>query len=362
MVTLPEGRSLPNLEGLRLIASVLIVADHYLRYLHLPTGGLQLAVDLFFVISGIVIAMIYQGRVHDLATYSGFVRKRIARLYPLHFLTLAFYVTIGALIATGHVAPENVEKYNAGEIVPNLLMIHAWSPSGVISYNYVSWSISAEFFVYLCFPLILFLVVRGFGVGLLACVALLLLAIALSHQIVGVPLTELNWRFGALRAVPSFAFGVWLWAHRERLARPGLLRASASPVTLIAMLCFLGLIAFLPNHYLMLACVYVVVVCAFVCDLTGRRSFASWTPISSRGYLTYSIYMLHTAIATVVISFIFPRLFGRSEVAVLTAVACSAALTYAAAYISYWGFETPLRALIGGKRPPKAVAASLETR
>jgi peptidoglycan/LPS O-acetylase OafA/YrhL len=85
----------------------------------------------------------------------------------------------------------------------------------------------------------------------------------------------------------------------------------------------------------------------------------SWAPISSRGYLTYSIYMLHTVLATIVISFIFPRMFGKSPNAVLAAVACSAVLTYAAAYLSYWYFEAPLRSYIGGKRPSKTVAASL---
>jgi peptidoglycan/LPS O-acetylase OafA/YrhL len=119
----------------------------------------------------------------------------------------------------------------------------------------------------------------------------------------------------------------------------------------------LGLIVFHPVDYLLLACVYVVVVGAFVCDLTGRDTFASWAPISHRGYLTYSIYMLHTVVATIVISFIFPKVFGRSLSAVLAAVACSAVLTYAVAYASYWYFETPLRSYIGGKRPQKTVPA-----
>jgi peptidoglycan/LPS O-acetylase OafA/YrhL len=346
-----ESGSFASLEGLRLIASVSIVADHYVRYLHLPSQGLHLAVDLFFVISGIVIAMVYQGRIRDLESYSGFVRKRVARLYPLHLVTLLFYVIIGALIASGRIAPENAEKYNPTQIIPNLLMIHAWSPFGVISYNYVSWSISAEFFVYLCFPLILYVVARGFFAGLAVCAALLLAAVALSHIVVGTELAELNWRFGALRAVPSFSFGVWLWVHRNRLLNVGTLRASASLAFLAGMAAILALIVLHPADYLLLACVYVVAVSAFLCDLMGSPTFASWAPISGRGYLTYSIYMLHTVIATIVISFIFPRIFGESRSAVLAAVACSAVLTYAAAYASYWYFETPLRSYIGGKRP-----------
>jgi peptidoglycan/LPS O-acetylase OafA/YrhL len=354
-----EGRSFASLEGLRLIASILIVTNHYLEYLHLPTRGFHLAVDLFFVISGIVIAMIYQGRIRDRASYLGFVRRRVARLYPLHLATLLFYIIIGALVATGRIAPEDTEKYNPKEIIPNLLMIHAWSPFGVISYNYVSWSISAEFFVYLSFPLILYVVARGFVGGFAVCVALLLTAIALSQTVAGTELPELSWKLGALRAVPSFALGVWLWVHQDRLLKTGSLHVCAGPAMLVGMATILGLMVFYPSDYLLLACIYLVVVSAFVCDLAGRRTFASWAPISSRGYLTYSIYMLHTVLATIVISFIFPRIFGKSPNAVLAAVACSAVLTYAAAYVSYWYFEAPLRSYIGGKRPSKTVAASL---
>src|SRR6266478_3104439 len=53
ILKLTENRSLPSLEGLRLIASCAIIANHYLEYLHLPHRGLQIAVDLFFIISGI---------------------------------------------------------------------------------------------------------------------------------------------------------------------------------------------------------------------------------------------------------------------------------------------------------------------
>jgi peptidoglycan/LPS O-acetylase OafA/YrhL len=352
-----EGRSFASLEGLRLIASILIVTNHYLEYLHLPTRGFHLAVDLFFVISGIVIAMIYQGRICDSASYLGFVRRRVARLYPLHLATLLFYIIIGALIATGRMAPENAEKYNPNEIIPNLLMIHAWSPFGVISYNYVSWSISAEFFVYLCFPLILYVVARGFIGGLAVCVALLLTAIALSQIVAGTELPELSWKLGVLRALPSFALGVWLWVNQDKLLKVGSLHVCAGPAMVVGMATILGLMMFYPSDYLLLGCVYVVVASAFVCDLTGRHTFASWTPISSRGYLTYSIYMLHTVIATIVISFIFPQIFGKSPSAVLAAVTCSAVLTYAAAYLSYRYFETPLRSYLGGKRPPKTLAA-----
>jgi peptidoglycan/LPS O-acetylase OafA/YrhL len=349
ILKLPENRALPSLEGLRLIASCAIIANHYLEYLHLPHHGLEIAVDLFFVISGIVIAMVYQGQIHDWRSYGHFVRKRIARLYPLHLATLLFYVLIGLLVAHDLVTPENAEKYNSGMIIPNLLMIHAWSPHGVISYNYVSWSISAEFFVYLCFPVILAIVSRSASSGFAVCVALLFAAILSSELFLGARLTGLGWNMGALRAVPSFAFGVWLWSHRARLTGLTGLRMAAQPILVIAMAAIATFVVLYPSDYFLLACVYAVVIFAFICDLHDIPTFASWQPISSRGYLTYSIYMLHTVVATVVISFIFPKLFGKSTTAVFNSILFSVALTFALAHFSYRYFETPARRFIADR-------------
>ena len=62
-----ENRAFPSLEGLRLLASVAIVTWHYLHYLKLPAPRFHLAVDMFFVISGIVIAHVYAGRIASAA-------------------------------------------------------------------------------------------------------------------------------------------------------------------------------------------------------------------------------------------------------------------------------------------------------
>jgi peptidoglycan/LPS O-acetylase OafA/YrhL len=332
-----------------LIASCAVVASHYLQYLHLPHRGFHLAVDLFFVISGVVIAMIHHDTVANLAGYGHFIRKRIARLYPLHLATLAFYILIGLTIAMGLATPDRPDKYNSHMIVPNLLMIHAWSPYGVISYNYVSWSISAEFFVYLCFPVLLALVARGFWPGLLACIGLLASSIACSELLMGTQLPELNWTMGALRAVPSFSFGIWLSMHRDRLASSAGLRAAA-PIMLPAALAVAAiLILRYPSDYPLLTCMYVIAASAFVCDIHGLPTLVSPRPLSSRGYLTYSIYMLHTVVATMVISFIFPRLFGSSGLSTSISVATSIALTYLLAVMSYRYFETPARAFLSGR-------------
>ena len=92
-----------TLEGLRLISSLAIVALHFLHYLSAAgwIEAMHIAVDLFFIISGIVIANAYYGRISDIESYLEFLRRRIARLYPLHLATLAFYGLVAAVVAAG---------------------------------------------------------------------------------------------------------------------------------------------------------------------------------------------------------------------------------------------------------------------
>jgi peptidoglycan/LPS O-acetylase OafA/YrhL len=77
----------------------------------------------------------------------------------------------------------------------------------------------------------------------------------------------------------------------------------------------------------------------------GRRTLVSWRPLSSRGYLTYSIYMLHTVVATIVIA-VLPRIFGTSPWATAGLVTFAALVTFCLAELSYRYFETPLRGAI----------------
>ena len=79
-----------TLDGLRGIAALAVVTrhvpDHTFREL-LP--GSALAVDLFFVLSGFVLAHSYTERLRDEMGAMEFMRIRIIRLYPLYILGTA---------------------------------------------------------------------------------------------------------------------------------------------------------------------------------------------------------------------------------------------------------------------------------
>jgi peptidoglycan/LPS O-acetylase OafA/YrhL len=97
------------LDGMRGIAAFAVIVDHVpsepLRQL---LSGRHLAVDFFFVLSGLVLAMAYSDMVKDRAGVARFFKLRIIRLYPLYLLGLiiGMAVTLAfALRGWGEVEP-----------------------------------------------------------------------------------------------------------------------------------------------------------------------------------------------------------------------------------------------------------------
>jgi len=74
---------------------------------------LHLAAGMFFVVSGVVIAINYAGHVSTLRDWALFMREGIARINPSHLATLAFFVAIGALVGTGRLHPIDATRYDA---------------------------------------------------------------------------------------------------------------------------------------------------------------------------------------------------------------------------------------------------------
>ena len=145
----------------RFAAALLVMAYHFLYWA--PVGSqagtdflfkLLPLLDSFFMISGFFIMSRYGERLTSFADYRGFFRRRFARLYPLHFAATMFFaiVAFGAYLGSANHYDWALELSNLPQ---NLLAVHALGTTDVLALNYVSWSVSAEFFSYALFPLIL---------------------------------------------------------------------------------------------------------------------------------------------------------------------------------------------------------------
>ncbi len=165
--------------------------------------------DMFFMISGFVIMSRYGDRINTLPAYATFLRRRIARLYPLHLLTLAFFVGVALIGRAGFVHLQLPERWDLHAVPLHLLAIHAWGTTNALSFNYPSWSVSAEIFCYLLFPLVPFVVRRAGALGLTLTLAAYVVALEIASRAGFFP--SGHWTtadtYGAYRALADFMAG-----------------------------------------------------------------------------------------------------------------------------------------------------------
>jgi peptidoglycan/LPS O-acetylase OafA/YrhL len=307
---------------------------------------LPLFVDLFFVISGFVICFIYFDRMGTWSAYGGFMKRRFARLVPLHWLTLLAFAGIGVAVYFG-VHVKVPDRYDWQCFLPSLLLVHSLNLCHRLTFNYPSWSISVEMLIYLLFPL--FCIAARRSPWILVAAALCIIGwLAFS----GLPghdpsqfWVDLTYAGGFERGVPSFLIGMCLYLWRDKLAivpRPEL----SFYVALLGFLA-LGFAGVMP--FLLLPVVYLVAALAVSADIQGKIS-ALPARLSVGGQLTYSLYLLHPLAGTVLLSFVGQRLLGLDGFAMLAWCIIVAVLLPVGAYLSFVWFETPMRRWISGWR------------
>lgn len=338
----PSGH-LRALDFYRFIAAVGVMVFHFSTmagYARNPT--LRYLVDFFFVLSGFVIMHSYIGlRRDELGKY---LLRRVARIYPLHLLTLNVFIVIGVLrlMQTG----EHVDRFDFKEIPYHLLMIHAWTmDQGKGTFNFVSWSISAEWFAYLLFPVLLWLYHRSQSRWILLALAIAS-GVALSafcYLTDSTSWTEWTVGNGAFRAVPSFISGMAI----RVIPLPHL----PWPAVYAAGLCYVALFfTNLPGEVFVIGG---IIFTALSVGTKGNGPF-DWHRLKIFGDASYGIYMWHIAVGTVIFNILGKRFLPFDPAILLTA---AMVLTVVLAIMSYFWFEKPARDWIRTTLEPRLLAA-----
>ncbi|WP_341958795.1 acyltransferase [Pseudomonas sp. RC10] len=124
-------------------------------------------VGFFFALSGFLIYRRYSDHLHTPRHVSEFMVTRACRVVPMHVAVLLFFIGFECLkwVLERRGLSLNYPAFSGdrspGEILPNLLLIQAWWPGfNALSFNYPSWFISVEFYVWMTFALILFALPR----------------------------------------------------------------------------------------------------------------------------------------------------------------------------------------------------------
>ncbi|MDX1769892.1 MAG: acyltransferase [Planococcaceae bacterium] len=146
---------LNTLTSFRFIAAFMVFLFHAGIWKEYQLG--YLGVTFFFVLSGFILAYNYKEKFNTLEKPKliYFYIARIAKIYPIHFLTFFFAIPYYFLVPLNH--PPLMYVFQG---VTNILLIQSFIPVGNVSFNGVSWSLSNELFFYVMFPFLLVLTIK----------------------------------------------------------------------------------------------------------------------------------------------------------------------------------------------------------
>ncbi len=336
---------LNRLTGIRAIAALFVVFLHYRNdlYVFLPKmrffdplfASGNLGVDLFFMLSGFILMLNYATafRRFDSREYLKFLWTRLARIYPVHIFTL-FTLTALVLYARHvHQPLHHPEWYTAPAWIQNVFLVQAWTGiAHTMTWNFPAWSISAEWFVYLLFPMLVsvFLRMRWPIIG--CCVALLpyILVAALHGDEPMIPLA-------LLRVSCEFAAGCALYlAFEEGFRVPG--NTAFWAALIVAFLWFAQV------HGLSKALVLPLFAIVLLRLASNSGGFLSGKVAVFWGEASYALYMTHGICEELLERVIKPSHFATASLAMRSLATAGYALAIAAAAIlTYLFVEGPAR-------------------
>lgn len=304
--TRQDGRS--ALLGLRGISAILVVLYHcglLVRDQDIGLlGGLvrhgYLAVDLFFVISGYVISKKYLALfLTDVspASVGRFALLRLSRIYPAYFAWVMVSAALWlVLAANGADETRTIQEY-AVSVLMHVLMMQSliWSP---IHFNIPLWSIAVECLAYAAFPLVALAFRRWTGRSVTIVLATFFLVSTVWLSVPTIDRIEGGW--SALRCLSGFLAGVAVFkvetALRSRLVTivPNL-QLFACATTVLAVLFGLEVAAVLCFAVLVLSMADTMNVDGLPSRIL-KTNLLQWL-----GDLSYSIYLSHVVVLTVMI-------------------------------------------------------------
>jgi peptidoglycan/LPS O-acetylase OafA/YrhL len=294
-VDVSAKREIRSLTGIRGFAAVYVVLFHYwigLRQTNAAEVMLShgwLAVDLFFVLSGFVMAMTYGSMFAERITLRSikvFLFRRIARIYPLYFVTTLVAFIFGLL---GWIEFDSVGHVGRDAFC-NFLMIQSLWPHTLPSFDSPAWSISAECAAYVLFPPVMILQRRACHAWFMGLVSALVLA-------------HLYWT-GTLngyaplsRCIPEFIMGVLAFRIKDTdMAKA--LRENAPLCLSTAVLC-IGLLM-IRRSEMVLPFLFPLLILSVYSETNATSRLLGSRVAHDLGVLSFSIYLIHDLLAGVV--------------------------------------------------------------
>jgi len=297
------------LTPLRGIAALFVALFHAVARLDLHetvgghTGILSrgyIWVDLFFLLSGFVLAHVYADRFttsFTLKSCVSFLKLRFARVYPLHLFVLITYIIMvsGVSVSISDWSIFDTPGKSIYAIATNLLLVHSMGIHEQLTWNGPSWSISTEWHAYILFPFIVMVCNRAWKqIGLFLGASGILIALYLWHGDL-----DITYDYGFFRCISEFSIGIVI----NRIAYRGRWLQSSRPWYVLTTIMLLIIVLNLDDSQV--GDIWIIPLFAVLILALSLYEGQMLAPFESRamvwlGNISYSFYMTHAIILGIV--------------------------------------------------------------
>lgn len=296
---------LKKLESLRGIAACMVFMYHS-PFIYgdskLPMfANSFLFVDFFFILSGFVMAFAYTDKLKMKLDFINYIVLRLGRIYPLHFFVLLLWVPYilikQYMFMLGYSETDQSINNNFYTFFMEAILLNSVGLTDSLAWNGPSWSIGAEFLVYIFFYIFSISIDKKNGFLLPISISFsCYLLIALN----GTKTLDLTYDLGFVRCIGGFYIGVL--THRL-VSQIGNASVVQNNINMFEVVIFIGLVVLVSNAKsefylfipLLIAFAFSIYIFSqeqsgFIGNLLLNRT------IQNIGLWSYSIYMLHTLI------------------------------------------------------------------
>jgi peptidoglycan/LPS O-acetylase OafA/YrhL len=299
-----------NLDAFRGIAALLVLLFHT-PFINGSKAiffqNSDIFVDFFFILSGFVICHSYIKKINEDSHFCAFFQNRFARIYPLHITILlgwvGFLLFKELILQVLNIEHDSIFIANDSyAFFLNLILLNAHGFDDHLSWNAPAWSIGAEFYTYLIF----FIVVRYFGKAKTPFLAIFILVCAYTYIYIIKPHTLLRtFDLVFLRALGGFFAGVLIFWFSQKISFK-FSKLSFTKMTIIEIFFLLAIylsvtyLASSKNGQLFTFALFALTIFTYSQTSGAVSQVLNKTLFQQLGRLSYSIYLLHVLIITII--------------------------------------------------------------
>lgn len=306
-------RHIETLTAMRGLAAIVVVVFHYSGgflpsltpsdYTSFLSKG-YLWVDFFFLLSGYVMAHVYAREFRENlsgAAIRQFIFARFSRIYPLHLVILLGFLVleIGKLglvaFSIGDASfPVFQGARSVESLASNALLLQTTGLHDGLTWNGPAWSIGAEWFAYLAFPiLMLALMNRGRLLSILLIAGAILGLVVISDR--GDNL-DVTYDYGILRCGFGFVIGMLL----HRLSDLAAALRFGHDIVALGLLAATGLLMHLGVRDIAIPPMFALVILSLALNEGLVARILSHPALLWLGAISYSVYLSHMLVLSLI--------------------------------------------------------------